>query len=59
GEAEADAIRMRSDALANNPALIELTKAENWNGVLPTTVLPNGTIPFIDTAPNSRFIAQE
>lgn len=48
GEAEADAIRMRSQALANNPALIELTKAENWNGVLPTTVLPNGTIPFID-----------
>jgi hypothetical protein len=27
---------------------VELTKAERWNGVLPTTVLPNGALPFID-----------
>ena len=30
--------------------LIELTKAERWDGKLPTTVLPNGTLPFIDAS---------
>lgn len=48
GEAEADAIRLRSQALANNPALIELTKAERWDGVLPTSMIPGGTVPFIN-----------
>lgn len=48
GDAEADAIKARAAALANNPLIIELTKAENWKGVLPTTVIPNGTIPFLD-----------
>ncbi|RJT44527.1 SPFH domain-containing protein [Rahnella woolbedingensis] len=48
GEAEATAIKARAQALASNQNLVELTKAERWNGVLPTTVLPNGTLPFID-----------
>ncbi len=48
GEAEADAIKARGQALASNQNLVELTKAERWNGVLPTTVLPSGTLPFID-----------
>lgn len=48
GEAEAAAIRAKSAALSSNPALIDLTKAERWNGVLPTTVLPNDVVPFID-----------
>lgn len=48
GEAEADAIKARAAALASNQNLVELTKAERWNGVLPTTVLPNGAVPFID-----------
>lgn len=51
GEAEAAAIKLRADALANNPGLIELTKAEKWDGQLPQTVLPNSTVPFIDAAP--------
>ncbi|SCW95390.1 prohibitin family protein [Ancylobacter rudongensis] len=46
GEAAADAIRARSKALADNPALIELTKAEKWNGAMPTTMLPNTAMPF-------------
>lgn len=50
GEAEAKAIKLRADALAANAALVELTKAERWDGKLPTTVLPNGTVPFIDAA---------
>lgn len=48
GDAEADAIKAKTLALSSNPALIELTKAERWDGTLPTTVLPNGTLPFID-----------
>ncbi|KFX71668.1 Band 7 protein [Pseudomonas taeanensis MS-3] len=50
GQAEAEAIRARAEALASNQNLIELTKAERWNGVLPTTVLPGGTLPFIDAS---------
>ena len=48
GDAEAKAIKARAEALAANSNLVELTKAERWNGVLPTTVLPNGALPFVD-----------
>jgi regulator of protease activity HflC (stomatin/prohibitin superfamily) len=48
GDAEASAIKARADALAANAALIELTKAEKWNGILPTTMLPNSAVPFIN-----------
>lgn len=51
GEAEADAIRAKGDALRQNPELIRLTQAERWNGVLPTTMLPDGAVPFIDVKP--------
>lgn len=50
GEAEATAIRARAAALASNPSLVQLTLAEKWNGVLPTTVAPNGTVPFLPLA---------
>lgn len=50
GNAEAEAITARAEALKNNAALIELVKAERWNGSLPTTMLPTGTIPFIDVS---------
>lgn len=49
GDAEASAIKSRAEALAQNQNLIELTKAERWDGQLPTTMLPNGTLPFFDT----------
>lgn len=52
GNAEAEAITARAEALKNNAALIELVKAERWNGSLPTTMLPTGTIPFIDVIKN-------
>ena len=47
GEAEATAIKARAAALAQNQDLVELTKAERWNGVLPTTMIPNSAIPFL------------
>lgn len=48
GKAEAEAILARSEALNSNPALIELVKAERWNGILPTTMVPNSTVPFLN-----------
>jgi len=50
GNAEADAIAARAKALADNPAFIQLTQAERWNGVLPTTMVPGNTVPFLNIA---------
>jgi regulator of protease activity HflC (stomatin/prohibitin superfamily) len=50
GNAEADAIAARAKALSGNPAIIQLTQAERWNGVLPTTMVPSSTLPFLDMA---------
>ncbi len=47
GEADAEVIRQRGEALRNNPDLIKLTEAEKWNGVLPTTMVPGSSVPFI------------
>jgi len=48
GNAEAQAIKAKADALASNANLIALTQAEKWNGQLPTTMLPNGAVPFLN-----------
>jgi regulator of protease activity HflC (stomatin/prohibitin superfamily) len=47
GEAEASAIRAKGEALRQNAALVELTAAERWNGVLPTTMIPGAAVPYI------------
>lgn len=47
GEAEATAIKARAHALQQNAALIELTKAERWNGALPTTMVPGAGVPLL------------
>lgn len=51
GNAEAQAIEARGQALRDNPELIALTTAEKWNGILPTTMVPGDTVPFIDVLP--------
>jgi regulator of protease activity HflC (stomatin/prohibitin superfamily) len=51
GDAEASAIRARGEALRENPEVVALVTAENWDGVLPTTMLPGGTVPFISVGP--------
>lgn len=48
GQAQADALAARAAALRDNPELINLIKVERWNGILPVTMVPNGTVPFID-----------
>ncbi len=50
GNAEATAIKARADALSSNSNLIALTQAEKWNGQLPTTMVPNGAVPFLSVA---------
>jgi len=51
GEAEASAIRNRGDALRDNPGLPALVTAEKWDGHLPTTMPPGGTVPFLNVHP--------
>ena len=48
GNAEAGAINARGQALRDNPTLIDLVSAERWNGVLPTTMVPDATVPFVN-----------
>jgi len=53
GEAEATAIKARGDALRDNPGLVSLTQAERWNGQLPSTMLPNSSIPMLNLTPQT------
>ena len=48
GEAEASAIKAKAEALRDNAGLIALTQAEKWNGALPTTMIPDATVPFMN-----------
>ena len=51
GLALADALALKGKALAENPGLIQLQIAEKWSGVLPTQMIPGGTVPFINVSP--------
>jgi regulator of protease activity HflC (stomatin/prohibitin superfamily) len=48
---KAEAIRIESEALRNNPQVLQLRAIEKWNGSLPAVV--GGATPFIDI---SQFI---
>lgn len=48
GDAEGKAIKAKGEALRDNPQLVELIKAERWNGVTPTHMLPGSTIPMVN-----------
>jgi regulator of protease activity HflC (stomatin/prohibitin superfamily) len=48
GRAEAQAIRVRGQALAQNPGLVNLVAAENWDGKLPSTMVPGSAVPFVN-----------
>ena len=48
GLAEAAAIREKSKALSENSKLVELTKAEKWNGALPQNMYGSAPVPLID-----------
>jgi len=50
GLAEAETINAKGKALRDNPALVDLTYAEKWNGVTPSTVVPNSSITGLNIA---------
>lgn len=56
GKATAEAIRERGAALRDNPDLVDLVAAEKWNGVLPSSMVPGSSVPFINlnAAPGSK-----
>ena len=49
GEATAKAMLAQAEALARNPVLVEMRKAEAWDGKLPVQMLP-GVVPFMNFA---------
>ena len=48
GIAEAEAIKAKSKALKNNPLIVKLTEAQQWDGVLPKTILGSNNTPILD-----------
>ncbi|MBF8270212.1 MAG: prohibitin family protein [Gammaproteobacteria bacterium] len=48
GDAEAYAIQKKGEALRTSPELVPLTAAQRWNGVLPTTMIPDTGVPMIN-----------
>ncbi len=46
GEATAAAMKAQANALSANPVLVEMKKAEQWNGALPQQLL-SGVVPFM------------
>lgn len=48
GNADAEAIAARGKALQSNPNVVQLLLAQEWNGVLPVTMMGNSPVPFIN-----------
>ena len=46
-QGEADAIKLRGEALAANPNVVQLDAIAKWNGVMPTTMVPGASVPFV------------
>lgn len=46
-EAQANAINIKGKALSDNPKVVELNAIDKWNGVLPTTMIPGQSAPFV------------
>jgi hypothetical protein len=40
---------LQAEAIKDNPAIIELTKAQRWSGELPRTIL-GGITPLLDVS---------
>jgi regulator of protease activity HflC (stomatin/prohibitin superfamily) len=48
GLAEAEAITAKAKALGDNPLIVKLTEAQNWDGKLPSTILGGQNMPILD-----------
>ncbi|MBS1225523.1 MAG: hypothetical protein H6R24_2201 [Proteobacteria bacterium] len=52
GEAQAASLRARGEAVTVHPQVVELTKADRWNGVMPLTVLGGReALPLVNLNP--------
>jgi regulator of protease activity HflC (stomatin/prohibitin superfamily) len=51
GAAEATAIRAKAEALGQNPQFVTLLQAERWDGKLPVTMVPGGSVPMLNLTP--------
>jgi regulator of protease activity HflC (stomatin/prohibitin superfamily) len=51
GAAEATAIRAKAEALGSNAQFVPLIQAERWDGKLPATMVPGGSVPMLTLAP--------
>jgi regulator of protease activity HflC (stomatin/prohibitin superfamily) len=51
GEAQAAAIRAQAEALKANTNLVDLRRAERWDGRLPTNIYGSAPIPFMNVQP--------
>ncbi len=49
GEAQARAAQLLASAVSASPALVDYTRAQRWNGTLPTSVYAGAPIPFLQT----------
>lgn len=47
GQAKAGAIEAQARALASNAVLVDMTRAERWDGKLPTSIYAGAPIPFM------------
>ena len=49
-QAEAESIRIQSEAIKQNwgQEYVELKRIEKWDGKLPTQMIPNSTVPFLN-----------
>lgn len=46
-KADAESMRIKSQALAQNKGLVQFEAVQRWNGVLPVNIYGNAPIPFI------------
>lgn len=56
GEADAYAIEKKGEAIRNNPQIVALITAQNWKGILPTTMVPGGAVPFVNVNPRAGAV---
>ncbi len=54
-KADANAIRLKAEALESNQNLVHLNAVEKWDGHLPQTMMGNASVPFINIdSPSSK-----
>jgi regulator of protease activity HflC (stomatin/prohibitin superfamily) len=54
GVAEAETQELMAKAISSNPLLVELRKAERWNGTLPQNIYAGAPIPFLSLSSETK-----